>query len=53
VWPCIRRIAEAGLKEAVEEMPRLARGIATKDGKITSEPLAAAYYAGNCAGMGE
>jgi alanine dehydrogenase len=53
VWPCIRRVAEVGLEEAVEDMPGLARGIATKDGKITSEPLAAAYHAGNCAGMGE
>jgi alanine dehydrogenase len=46
VWPCIRRIAEVGLEQALEELPALARGVATKDGKIESEPLAAAYYAG-------
>ena len=46
VWPCIRQIAEAGLEAAVAAIPCLARGIATKDGEITNEPLAAAYYAG-------
>ena len=46
VWPCIRRVAEMGLEQAIAEMPSLARGIATKDGEITNEPLAAAYYAG-------
>ena len=49
VWPCMRRIAEVGLKQAVEELPALARGIATRNGEIKSEPLAAAFYAG----MGE
>jgi len=49
VWPCIRHIAEMGLEQALEELPALARGVATKDGKILNEPLAAAYYAG----MGE
>lgn len=49
VWPCIRRIAEVGLEQAIEDLPPLARGIATKDGEIKSAPLAAAYYAG----MGE
>jgi len=46
VWPCIRHIAEMGLEQALEELPALARGVATKDGKILNEPLAAAYYAG-------
>ena len=46
VWPHVRRVAEVGLERALEEMPPLARGIATKDGRIVSEPLAAAYYAG-------
>ncbi|MBC8447920.1 MAG: alanine dehydrogenase [Chloroflexi bacterium] len=44
-WPYIRRIAEVGLAPAVQEMPDLARGIATRDGKIVNEPLAAAYKA--------
>jgi alanine dehydrogenase len=46
VWPCLRHIAEVGLEQALVEMPSLARGVATKDGEIKSEPLAAAYYAG-------
>jgi len=46
VWPCIRQIAEVGLERAIAEVPGLARGIATKGGEITSEPLAATYYAG-------
>jgi alanine dehydrogenase len=46
MWPYIRRVAEVGLDQAVEEMPALARGIATRDGEIVNEPLAAAYYAG-------
>ena len=49
VWPCIRHIAEVGLEQALAELPALARGVATKDGKIVNEPLAATYYAG----MGE
>jgi len=44
-WPYIRRIAEVGLEQAVKEMPGLARGIATRDGKIVHEALAAAYRA--------
>lgn len=44
-WPYIRRIAEVGLAPAVQDMPDLARGIATRDGKIVNEPLAAAYKA--------
>jgi alanine dehydrogenase len=46
VWPYLRRIAEVGLGQAVEEMSGLARGIATRDGKIVNETLAAAHYAG-------
>jgi len=46
VWPYLRLIAEVGLEQALAEMPALARGVATKDGKILNEPLAAAYYAG-------
>ena len=46
VWPCLRRIAEVGLEQALGEIPSLARGVATKDGEIKSEPLAAAHYAG-------
>ena len=45
-WPYIRRIAEVGLAQAAEDMPDLARGIATRDGEIVSEPLAIAYNAG-------
>ncbi|HEY67541.1 MAG: alanine dehydrogenase [Chloroflexi bacterium] len=46
VWPYLRRIAEVGWEQALEEMPALARGVATRDGEIVNEPLAAAYYAG-------
>jgi len=46
-WPYIRRIAEVGLDQAAGEMPALARGIATRDGKIIHEALAAAYNAGH------
>lgn len=43
IWPYIRRIAEAGLDETLEEMPALQAGLATKDGEIMSEPLAAVW----------
>ena len=46
VWPYIRRIAEVGMEQALDELPALTRGLATRDGEIVSEPLAAAYYAG-------
>jgi alanine dehydrogenase len=46
VWPYLRRIAGVGLEQAVKEMPGLARGIATRDGKIVNETLAAAHFAG-------
>jgi alanine dehydrogenase len=46
VWPYLRRVAEVGLNRAMEEMPGLARGIATRDGKVVNDTLAAAYYAG-------
>jgi len=44
-WPYIRRIAEVGLVQALEESPALARGLATQEGQIVSEALAAAYNA--------
>ena len=46
VWPYLRHIAEVGLEQVVEEMPALARGIATQDGKIMNKVLAETYYAG-------
>ncbi|MDY6876822.1 MAG: alanine dehydrogenase [Chloroflexota bacterium] len=46
VWAHLRRVAEVGPEEALGKMPDLARGVATRDGKIVNEPLAAAYYAG-------
>jgi len=46
VWGHLRHITEVGLEKALEEMPALARGVATRDGKIVNEALAAAYYAG-------
>ena len=45
VWPYVRRVAEVGTERAIEELPALARGIATRDGEIVNETLAAAYYA--------
>jgi len=53
VWPYIRRIGEVGLEQALEELSALARGIATRDGKIVNEALAAAYYAGTGQGTPE
>jgi alanine dehydrogenase len=44
-WPYIRSIAEAGMDEALEQMPALVRGLATRDGKIANEALAAVYNA--------
>ena len=46
VWPYIRCAAEVGIERAIEELPALARGIATRDGEIVNETLAATYYAG-------
>jgi alanine dehydrogenase len=46
VWAHLRHVAEVGPEQALEEMPDLARGVATRDGEIVNEPLAAAYYAG-------
>ena len=46
MWPYIRCVAQVGIEEAMKELPALARGIATKDGQIVNEALAAAYYAG-------
>ena len=46
-WPYIRQIAEIGLDKALEEIPALARGLATQGGEFTNEPLAAAFSAGH------
>jgi alanine dehydrogenase len=46
VWPYLRRVADVGLAQAIKDLPGLAWGIVTRDGKIVNEPLAAAYYAG-------
>jgi len=46
VWAHLRHVAEVGPEQALEEMPALTRGVATRDGKIVNEPLAAVYYAG-------
>ena len=46
VWPYLRHIAEAGLEQAMEELPALARGVATQNGEIVNEVLAGTYYAG-------
>jgi len=45
-WSYIRRIAEVGVEQAVEETPALARGLATRDGQIVSAALSAAHGAG-------
>jgi len=45
-WPYILRIAQVGLDQAAQEMPDLARGIATRHGKIVNETLAATPSAG-------
>jgi len=47
IWPYIRRIAKAGVDQAVEGMTGLVRGIATQGGEILDDKLAAAYYAGD------
>jgi alanine dehydrogenase len=46
-WPYIRQIAEIGLDKALEEIPALARGLATRGGEFSNKPLAAAYSAGH------
>jgi alanine dehydrogenase len=53
VWPYLRHVAEVGLEQAVEELPALGRGVATKDGEIVSEVLAATWSAGRRVGTGE
>ena len=45
-WPYIRRIAQVGLDQTAREMPELERGVATRDGKIVNETLAATFSAG-------
>jgi alanine dehydrogenase len=52
IWPYVRRIAELGMEEALQGLPALARGVATRDGQVVSETLAAAYAAGQRAGAG-
>ncbi len=42
-WPYIRVMADLGLEAAMADMPALARGIATHEGRIVNEALAAAY----------
>ena len=46
IWPYIRRIAEVGMEQALQELPALARGVATRDGEIVNATLAAAYAPG-------
>jgi len=52
IWPYIRRIAEMGIEGTLQELPALARGVATRDGQVVSETLAAAYAPGRRAGAG-
>jgi alanine dehydrogenase len=52
IWPYIRRVARSGLEQAIEEMPSLVPGIATHDGEIVNESLAAAYGSWSDAGEG-
>ena len=53
VWPHLCHIAEVGLEQALEEIPALARGVATRDGEIVNEVLSAAYAPGRQVGTGE
>ena len=46
VWPYLRQVAEMGLEQAMEKLPALGRGIATRNGEIVNQVLAATYYAG-------
>jgi alanine dehydrogenase len=46
IWPYIRRIAEVGLDQTLEEKPGLTSGVVTREGEIVNDSLAAAYYAG-------
>ncbi len=46
VWPYLRHIADAGLEQALAELPALGRGVATKDGEIMNQALSASYHAG-------
>jgi len=45
-WPYIRQIANTGLEAPIADMPGLKVGIATHQGNITNETLAAAFEAG-------
>lgn len=44
-WPYVRAISEGGLDAAIEAMSGLEKGIATRDGRIVNEVLAATYAA--------
>jgi len=46
-WPYIQRIAEVGLDQAIEDMPALARGVNTRDGRIVHKALAATHQSLN------
>jgi len=50
IWPYIRQIANVGIEQALEEMTGLVSGIATREGKVVNDSLAAAYYAGDGGG---
>lgn len=45
-WPYIRHIADAGLEQALADLPALRQGLALRDGQIVHEALAASFYAG-------
>jgi len=45
-WDHLRHVTDVEMRVALERMPALARGIATRDGEIVNEALSAAYYAG-------
>jgi alanine dehydrogenase len=42
-WPYIRHIADNGLDRALEDMAGLGMGVATREGEVVNEALAAAY----------
>ena len=48
-WPFMREIADSGLEPALAKMPGLRRGVATRDGRIVNEALAASMGAGEAA----
>ncbi len=46
MWPYIRRVADVGMEQALEDLPALMRGVATRDGAIVNDALSATFYAG-------